>query len=157
EVTLPAALGAIKSGPVYLGLRITPDDPNRDSGAFDKGGVHRGADWESVTIVKSATNQTNLGRIDPGFNTRVTGTLTAHQVVQYTFSLPPTNAEGGQFEAEVRATGDSPVRPRLALFSVAPDVSGRRIETPVVQPAGPGGPTATLSQYIRSFGTGDYV
>jgi hypothetical protein len=63
-VTLPdsvsAQAGLPDSGPVYLGLRILPADPAQDAGVFDKSGVHRGVDWETLTIVVPlAANGTN--------------------------------------------------------------------------------------------------
>src|SRR5262249_33492311 len=45
------AAGFAQSGLVHRGLRITPGDPRQDSGSFDKGGVHRGEDWETLTLV----------------------------------------------------------------------------------------------------------
>jgi hypothetical protein len=149
-VTLPAGLGAITSGPVYIGLRIVSSDPSRDSGTFDKGGVHRGADWESVTIVKTivktATGPTDLGSIGPVFAARITSTLTANQTDRYTFSLGPQfTSLAGQLNVEVRPTGNSGVSPRLALFDV--DLT---TGPPVVQTESPAGSqTATLAQYLH--------
>ena len=88
-VTLPAApAGLPASGPVYLGLRIVPGDPTQDSGVFDKSGVHRGEDWESLTIVTpvlaAGTNQ-SLAAAQPlsDLNAQVSGSLGPGQVNWY--------------------------------------------------------------------------
>jgi hypothetical protein len=56
SITLPSSGSANfpSSGPVYLGLRIVP--AAGDSGSFDKSGVHRGEDYETLTIVTPVTN-----------------------------------------------------------------------------------------------------
>ena len=50
-VTLPALPSRFStSGPVYLGVQVL-DNPAMDSNAVDKVDVHRGADWETLTLV----------------------------------------------------------------------------------------------------------
>ena len=64
------------SGPVYVGLRIVPNDPATDSGQFDKSSVHRGEDWEKVTIVTPVpAGTTDLSSVNPILNCRVNDAL----------------------------------------------------------------------------------
>ena len=51
SVTLPAGQ---PSGPAYLGLRIVADPAVPEAGLYDKSGVHRGSDWEPLTVVTRA-------------------------------------------------------------------------------------------------------
>ena len=48
SVTLPAGWA---SGPADLGLRIVADPAVPEAGLYDKSGVHRGSDWEPLTVV----------------------------------------------------------------------------------------------------------
>jgi hypothetical protein len=75
------------SGPVYVGLLITPNDPALDPGTSDKSGVHRGEDWESLTIVTQVpAGMTDLSAVDSGLNTQAGGTI-----------LSPTQADSYRF------------------------------------------------------------
>src|SRR5262249_5025579 len=47
-ITLPAGLA---SGPLVVGLRIIPDQGVPDASSSDKSGVHRGVDWETLTVL----------------------------------------------------------------------------------------------------------
>ncbi len=115
SVQLPASApaGFLASGPVYIGLLIVPGA--NDSGAYDKSGVHRGEDWEKLTIVTPAgVSVTNLSQIDAGLNTRVAGTLSAEKRVDaYPFTVS-AQLGSGDLTAEVTATGGTLV-PRLTL------------------------------------------
>src|SRR5205807_2409281 len=73
-VTLPNTAPAHfpTSGLVDVGLLLTPNDPTRDSGSFDKSDVHRGADFETLTLVTPApAGTTDLSAVDANLNTRV--------------------------------------------------------------------------------------
>ena len=50
-MTVPAGQ---PSGPAYIGLRIVADPAVPEAGLYDKSGVHRGSDWEPLTIVTPA-------------------------------------------------------------------------------------------------------
>jgi hypothetical protein len=73
SVTVPAGAAA---GPAALGLRIVPDPRVPDAGLDDKSGVHRGVDWEPLTVVTAAPAGTaNLSDVDPSLRTESVGTL----------------------------------------------------------------------------------
>ncbi len=84
----PANFPAV-SGPVYIGLVIVPNVPAQDSGTFDKSGVQRGEDFESLTIVTPVpAGTTDLSSVDPSLNTQVNKSpLVKNQVATYTFTL----------------------------------------------------------------------
>ena len=75
SVTLPAGWA---SGPADLGLRIVADPAVPEAGLYDKSGVHRGSDWEPLTVVTPLrAGATDLSEVDAGLYTEITGTLTA--------------------------------------------------------------------------------
>jgi hypothetical protein len=119
-VTLPdaataAAAGLPASGPVYLGLRIVPADPSGDAGAFDKSDVHRGVDWETLTVVSPAPpGVTNLSQADPALNTRADGSLAAGGTDAYTFTVSRVMGTG-RLTATVLATPGGTLAARLTL------------------------------------------
>jgi hypothetical protein len=109
-VTLPAGLA---SGPLFVGLRIIPDPGVPDAGSSDKSGVHRGEDWDTLTVVTSVlAGGTDLSAADSHLNTRAGGTLmTSGQVDTYSFTV----AQGsGSLSATVTPAGGAFV-PRLTL------------------------------------------
>ena len=108
------ALGFSTSGPLFLGIRIT-DDPAQDAGHHDKAGVHRGKDWEAVTIVTPATpDVSDLSAIDAKLNTRTSGTLSdPGQVNTFTFRVS-AELGSGRLTAKVVASAGTLV-PRLTL------------------------------------------
>src|SRR5262249_53287939 len=64
SVTVPA--GQVP-GPMYIGLRIIPDPTRASAGLYDKSGVHRGLDWEPLTITAPLpTGATDLSQADTG-------------------------------------------------------------------------------------------
>ena len=66
---------------MYLGLRIVADPSVPEAGPYDKSGVHRGADWEPLTIVGPRRHgATDLSAVNAGLNTEVAGTLGSSQV-----------------------------------------------------------------------------
>jgi hypothetical protein len=78
SVTLPAGQ---TSGPAYIGLRIVADPQVPEAGLYDKSGVHRGSDWEPLTIVTAGpAGATDLSQVDPGLFTEIDGSLGANQV-----------------------------------------------------------------------------
>jgi hypothetical protein len=87
------AAGLPVSGPVYLGLRIDPAGAVPELNHYDQSGVHRGADWERLTVVTPVTasggNHTLAGAdvlTDP--NSRVSGALTAGETEWYQLTVP---------------------------------------------------------------------
>ena len=114
SVQLPSAAPAnfpALSGPVYVGLLITPNDRAQDSGIFDKSGVHRGADWEKLTILTPVPPDVNL-LFDANPNFRIDGTLlTASQVNTCVFFVTAP----GNLNASVVPVGTGTFVPRLIL------------------------------------------
>ncbi len=109
------AAGLPVSGPAYLGLRIDPTGGVPELNPFEQSGVHRGSDWEALTIVTPVTARgTNYVPAsadllaDP--NSRVGGTLTAGENwYQLRVSDP------GRLTAQVAPAGGSSLVPRLTL------------------------------------------
>jgi hypothetical protein len=109
EAALPA------SGPVYLGLRIDPAHHVPESDPFDQSGVHRGEDWEKLTVVTPVPGGvTDLSQADPALNTRASGALlSSSRIATYSFTV--TKGMGsGEITATVLPTGGTLV-PRLTL------------------------------------------
>ncbi len=138
------AAGLPASGPVYLGLRIDPTKSVPESNLFDQGGVHRGVDWEALTIVTpqaaSGTNHTPATADvlqDP--NSQVSGTVGGSQADWYQL----TAAEPGQLTTSVVADPGGTLRPRLTLYG--PD---GQVLTQSDGPT-PGGPGAGLTQHLQ--------
>ena len=87
-VTLPSGL---TSGNAFLGIKILADPSVPEAGLYDKSAVHRGEDWENLTLVTQATTATtNLSSIDAGLRTEESGTANATQSGTYDFTV--TNA-----------------------------------------------------------------
>jgi hypothetical protein len=106
------------SGPVYVGLLITPGPGDRN--AADKSGVHRGADWETLTILTpAAAGATDLSAVDPNLNIQVSNTLAGTDV----YTLTVTAAQGnGRLTAQVAPAAGSTLVPRLTLSGVTGQV-----------------------------------
>jgi hypothetical protein len=116
DLAKATAAGLPGSGPVYLGLRIDAAGAVQELNPFDQRGVHRGSDWETLTIVTPITaSGKNHDRAsvdllgDP--NSRVNGTLTARQTDWYQL----TGTETKQLRAKATAIGASALVPRLTL------------------------------------------
>ena len=157
SVTLPdlataAGAGLPASGPVYLGLQIDPAGAVPELNPHDQSGVHRGEDWETLTVLTPVpAGVTNLSQADPGLDTRAYGTLlTPGQVDSYTFTVSGRQGSG-RLTAAVTPTAGT-LAPLLTLAGPNGDVliqSGGQI----VQHLQPGRYTLTIS--ARS-GTGAY-
>lgn len=100
-VTLPdlataTGAGLPSSGPVYLGLRIDPAGAVPELNPHDQSGVHRGEDWEALTILTPVpTGVTDLSKADPSLDTQAEGTLlTPGQADTYTFTVTQTQGSG---------------------------------------------------------------
>jgi hypothetical protein len=109
-VTLPdaaeaQAAGLPTSGPMYVGLRLVPADPTQDAGTIDKSGVHRGVDWERLTVLaRVPVGFTDLSQADASLYTRASGTLAnSGQVDTCTFTVPSA-VTSGQLTVRLTAT-----------------------------------------------------
>jgi hypothetical protein len=120
-VTLPdlataTASGFPATGPVYLGLRIDPAGTVPELNRHDQSGVHRGEDWEKLTVVTPVAASGNnhspaSAEVLPDPNSRVRGVLTAGQTDWYQITVPAT----GRLTAVISASGGSTWIPRLTL------------------------------------------
>jgi hypothetical protein len=149
SVTIP---GGLASGVMDLGLRIIPDPTVHETGSYDKSGVHRGVDWEPLTIVTANPGGvTNLSSVDANLNTEDTKTLGPTQVIVYSFTV--SNGQGdGEVTAEVAATSGT-LTPRLTLAGPTGQVLIQSDSGRLVQSLRPG--TYLLSVSAAS-GTGTY-
>jgi hypothetical protein len=112
SVSVPAGY---PSGPACIGLRIVTDPAVPQAGLFDKSGVHRGSDWEFLTVVTaSPAGATDLSAVNSGLYTETAGALSEASPV-LTFSFTVTTAQAvGEFKAEVSATSGT-LLPRLTF------------------------------------------
>jgi microcystin-dependent protein len=120
-VTLPdlasaTAAGLPVSGPVYLGLRIDPAGVVPELNPNDQSGVHRGEDWQTLTVVTpvvaSGSNHSPASADVLGdLNSRVSGVLTPGQQDWYQVTVPAAE----RLTAQVAAVGGSGLVPRLTL------------------------------------------
>ncbi len=129
SVTVPAGQA---SGADFIGLRIVADPTVPEAGLYDKSGVHRGVDWEPLTVVtESPAGTTDLSQVDANLRTESTGSAGPNQVG--TYSLTVGSALGtGELTAEVVAAGT--LAPRLSLLGATGQVliqsdSGRIVES----------------------------
>jgi hypothetical protein len=116
SVQLPASApaGFSASGPVYLGLVITPG--TKDANKIDKAGVHRGEDWETLTVVTpisaSGSNHSPASAdVLPDLNSRINGVLTPGQEDWYRLTV----SQPGGLTVRVTPAGNSTLLPRLTL------------------------------------------
>ncbi len=112
HITLPNGLA---SGNAYVGLRIIADPTVPEAGLYDKNGVHRGLDWEPLTVdTRTPVGVTDLSQADAGLNTETLGAVGgSEQVGTYTFTVSTTQGSGN-FRAEVTTTSGTLI-PRLTL------------------------------------------
>jgi hypothetical protein len=120
-VTLPdlataTAAGLPVSGQVYLGLRIDPAGAVPELNRYGQSGVHRGEDWEKLTVVTPVI--ASGGNHSPAsvdvlgdLNSRVSGVLSGGQEDWYQLTVPAS----GRMTVAVTASGGSALVPRLTL------------------------------------------
>src|SRR5262249_78472 len=93
-------------------------DPALEFNLFDKSGVHRGSDWETLTIVTAATasgaNRSQAtADVLPDLDSRVSGTIVvASQVDWYQLTL----TQPGPLTAGGPAAPGSTLDPRVMLY-----------------------------------------
>jgi hypothetical protein len=112
SVTVPAGF---TTGQAVIAMRVVADPAVPEAGSGDKSGVHRGADWEFLTVVAAnPAGATNLSAADPAINTESHGVLSVSSPVSvYAFTV--TSGQGqGQFEAEL-TTATAGFASRLTL------------------------------------------
>ena len=150
HVTVPAGW---PSGPADLGLRIVADLAVPEAGIYDKSGVHRGLDWEFLTVVTAnQAGATNLSAVDAGLFTESAGTLTAASPVS-AYSLTVSSTLGnGELKAEVSTTSGD-LLPRLTLSGATGQVLIQSDSGEIVQSLQPGTYLLTVSQ---ATGAGGY-
>jgi hypothetical protein len=147
-VTVPAGEA---SGSMYLGLRIVPDPSVTEAGQDDKSGVHRGVDWEPLTVVtRGPAGTTNLSSVDANLRTEITGTAGPTQVGTYSFKVGGSLGTG-ELTAEVAAGGT--LASRLTLMGPTGQVLLQSDGGSLVQVLQPGSYLLTVS---AQSGTGTY-
>ena len=126
------------SGPADLGLRILADPSVPEAGVYDKSGVHRGADWESLTVVTAnSADSTDLSSVESGLYTKTIGTLSSTNPVSvYSFSVSSPSGDG-ELEADVSATSGT-LLPRLTLSGATGQVLIQSDSGQIVQQLVPG-------------------
>ncbi len=141
------------SGQAVVGLRIVAAPNVPEAGLYDKSGVHRGSDWEPITIVTAnSASVTDLSDVDPNINTESMATLTAPIPVSvYNFTVSSTLGDG-QFEAEINAPSSN-LTARLTLSNltgatIVQSDSGQIVESLV--------PGTYLLSVSRISGSGSY-
>ncbi len=143
SVTVPAGW---PSGQAVVGLQIVADPGVPEAGLYDKSGVHRGSDWEFLTVVTAnSSGSPNLSAIDPSINTESRGSLTSlAPVAVYTFTVS-SGLGIGQFEAEVSAaTGN--IASRLTLSDMTGTVLVQSDSGQIVESLVPGTYLLSVSQ-----------
>jgi hypothetical protein len=144
RVTLPEGQ---PSGPGYLGLRVIADPQVPEAGLYDKSGVHRGADWEPLTVVtRVPAGVTELSQADAGLFTEIAGTLAAGQVSTWSLQVG-SNLGVGEFKAELAATSGA-LLPRLTLAGPTGQVLIQSDGGSIVQSLQPGTYFLTVSEQV---------
>ena len=148
-VTVPAGW---VSGPADLGLRIVADPAVPEAGLNDKSGVHRGADWEFLTVVTANPGRSaDLSAVSAGLYTETFGTLTtANPLSAYTFTV--SSALGiGEIKAEASATSGN-LLPRLTLSGATGQLLVQSDSGLIVQALEPGTYLLSVSDAAGSGG-----
>ena len=98
-----------------MGLQIDPAGAVPELNPHDQSGVHRGEDWETLTVLTPVrAGVTNLSQADPSLDTQADGTLlTPGQADTYTFTVTQTQGSG-RLTAAVTPTADT-LTPLLTL------------------------------------------
>jgi hypothetical protein len=111
RVTIPVGVAA---GSMDIGLRIIPDPAVPEAGQYDKSGVHRGVDWEPLTVLTPCpAGATDLSSVNANLNTETIAAASASHVGVYSFTVSDSLGTG-ELTAEV-ATTSGTLRPRLTL------------------------------------------
>jgi hypothetical protein len=140
------------SGPVYLGLRIDPAGVVPELNPHDQSGVHRGEDWEKLTVVTPVTASGNnhspaSADVLADANSRVSGVVAAGQADWYQLMVPA----GGRLTARVTASGGTLV-PLLTLAGPSGQVLIQS-DSAIVQYLLPGTYSLSVSAVV---GAGNY-
>lgn len=140
------------AGDEFLGLRILPDPKVPDGGLHDKSGVHRGVDWQPLTVVTHAPAGANdLAQVDPGLRTEVSGIAGSNQMGSYVIEV--SGALGsGELTAQVATTGGS-LAPRITLAGPTGQILIQTDSGRLVQALQPGIYRLTIS---AQSGSGTY-
>jgi hypothetical protein len=148
--TLPTPL---PTGPFFVGLRIDPTNTVPELNPYDQSGVHRGEDWEQVTIVtRAAVNPAVLSTVDPNLNTTESGFIRRGLTITYPFTV--TGALGsGRLTADVAPLASSGPVLQLALNGPNGELLIQSDSGEIVQNLTPG--TYSLS-VTTLFGIGAY-
>jgi hypothetical protein len=134
HIALPTG---VSSGPGVIGLRILSDPAVPDAVSYDKSGVHRGADWEPLTVVTpSPLGATDLSQVDAGLFTEESGTLGTIQASAWSFTVSSSLGDG-EIRAEVVPTDGNP-SPRLTLSGPDGELLIQSDSGQLVQSLGPG-------------------
>jgi DNA-binding beta-propeller fold protein YncE len=115
SVTVPPGQA---SGPLFVGLKIIPDSSLPDAGLPDKSGVHRGVDWEPLTVLSrvaaSPAHGTQASALGLAPNSQVLDTLGPGGINWYQFSVPGT-AGSGRLSVQLASLTAGPLR--LSLYT----------------------------------------
>ncbi len=143
-VTLPtlsalATAGFPISATAYLGLRIDPTHSVPESNPFDQSGVHRGEDYETLTLLTPITaSGTNHSQANADYigdlNTQVSGAATSGQTDWYQVEV----ASSERLTASVTATAGSSLFPQLTLAGPDGEVLAQADNGSIVQYLQPG-------------------
>ena len=145
SVTVPSGWAA---GPADIGLRIVADPHVPEAGLYDKSGVHRGSDWEFLTVdTANVAGSASLSAVNAGLFTKTLGTLsTRNPVSVYSFTVSST-AGDGELKAEVSATSGN-LLPRLTLSSATGQVLIQSDSGQIVQSLEPGTFLLSVSEAV---------
>jgi hypothetical protein len=149
QVIVPAGWA---SGPADLGLRIVADPAVAEAGLYDKSGVHRGLDWEFLTVVAAnEAEASNLAAVNAGLFTESASTLTTTSPVS-AYSLTVSSTLGdGELKAEVNATTGN-LLPRLTLSAGTGKLLIQSDSGQIIQSLEPGTYLLTVSQAAGAGG-----
>ena len=149
SVTIPAGQAP---GPMDIGLRIIPDPTMESAGLYDKSGVHRGLDWEPLTITAPLPpGATDLSQADAGLYAEVDGSLGPGQVDTWSFTVTAAMGDG-ELKAEIAPTGGS-LQPRLTIAGAGGQALIQSDNDQIIQSLQPGTYLLTVSPGV---GAGNY-
>ncbi len=144
NVTIPAGQA---SGPMEIGLRIIPDPTMSSAGLYDKSGVHRGLDWEPLTITAplpaGATDLSQAGP-RPGCAPVVWQPSAPGQVDTWTVTIDDALGDG-ELKAEIATTGGT-LQTRLTIAGPSGKTLIQSDDDQIVQSLQPGVYLLSVSQ-----------